>query len=60
MSDKKNLPFKFSQNDVEIITKFDLYNGFFRFVEYRFWHKLFNGNWSNEIRREVLEPGGGE
>ena len=57
MNDKKNLPFKFSQNDVEITAKFDLYNGFFRFVEYRFRHRLFNGGWSKEIRREVLERG---
>lgn len=49
MSDKKNLPFKFSQNDVEITAKFDLYSGFFHFVEYRFRHKLFNGGWSKEI-----------
>lgn len=57
MSDKKFLPFKFSQTDVEITAKFDLYSGFFRFVEYRFRHKLFNGGWSKEIRREVLERG---
>lgn len=42
---------------MEITAKFDLYNGFFRFVEYHFRHKLFNGGWSKKIRQEVLERG---
>nr|BET44791.1 MAG: ADP-ribose diphosphatase [Candidatus Aschnera chinzeii] len=47
--------FKFKYNDVKIINKNTIYNGFLSFVKYYFTHKLFNGGWSKEICREVVE-----
>ncbi|MGK2946269.1 MAG: ADP-ribose diphosphatase [Candidatus Malihini olakiniferum] len=51
-----NLP-TFNKNDVEIITRESLYDGFFSLERYRFRHQLFNGGMSGEISREVLERG---
>ncbi|HHE6470467.1 TPA: ADP-ribose diphosphatase [Providencia rettgeri] len=50
-------PIKYGKNDVEIISKRKLFNGFFQMVEYQFRHRLFAGEWSKEIRREVFERG---
>ncbi|MGL5952027.1 MAG: ADP-ribose diphosphatase [Providencia rustigianii] len=50
-------PVKFSKNDIEIISKRKLFNGFFQIIEYRFKHRLFAGGWSKEIVREVFERG---
>ncbi|MGG4671722.1 ADP-ribose diphosphatase [Providencia sp. Me1] len=50
-------PIKYGKNDVEIISKRKLFNGFFQMVEYQFRHRLFAGGWSKEIRREVFERG---
>ena len=55
MTDKIEQPVKFGKNDVEIISKRKLFNGFFQMIEYRFRHRLFAGGWSHEIRREVFE-----
>ncbi|WP_353243801.1 ADP-ribose diphosphatase [Providencia sp.] len=57
MTNKIEQPIKFGKNDVEIISKRKLFNGFFQMIEYRFRHRLFAGGWSNEIRREVFERG---
>ncbi len=51
------LPLEYGQKDLELISKRNLYKGFFELVEYRFRHRLFNGEWSGEIRREVFERG---
>ena len=51
------LPQEYGQKDLELISKRNLYKGFFELVEYRFRHRLFNGGWSGEIRREVFERG---
>ncbi|KSX92243.1 ADP-ribose pyrophosphatase [Providencia stuartii] len=50
-------PIKYNKNDVEIISKRKLFNGFFQMIEYRFRHRLFEGGWSEEITREVFERG---
>ncbi|HDN2509964.1 MULTISPECIES: ADP-ribose diphosphatase [Providencia] len=57
MTNKIEQPIKYGKNDVEIISKRKLFNGFFQMMEYRFRHKLFAGGWSNEICREVFERG---
>ncbi|NIA43151.1 MULTISPECIES: ADP-ribose diphosphatase [Providencia] len=57
MTNKIKQPIKYGKNDVEIISKRKLFNGFFQMIEYRFRHRLFAGTWSNEIRREVFERG---
>lgn len=57
MNKKENIPFLYARNDVELLSKKDLYKGFFRMTEYRFKHRLFSGGWSAEVKREVFERG---
>ncbi|WP_069211951.1 ADP-ribose diphosphatase [Vibrio anguillarum] len=47
----------FTPQDVDVISKETLFQGFFRMVKYRFKHKLFEGGWSEEIEREIFERG---
>ncbi|ASG00644.1 MULTISPECIES: ADP-ribose diphosphatase [Vibrio] len=47
----------FTPQDVDVISKETLFQGFFRMVKYRFKHKLFEGGWSEEIEREMFERG---
>ena len=44
-------------DDVEIIDRATVYQGYFRLDRYRLRHRLFAGGWSKEISREVLERG---
>ncbi|MCL1041535.1 ADP-ribose diphosphatase [Shewanella marisflavi] len=48
---------KFTDDDVQMLGKRTLYQGFFRMEEYRFKHRLFAGGWSQEVVREVFERG---
>ncbi|MGY2575189.1 ADP-ribose diphosphatase [Vibrio sp. C8] len=48
---------QFSSQDLEIVSKETLFQGFFRMVKYRFKHKLFQGGWSEPIERELFERG---
>lgn len=57
MSNSKKSPVTFSKNDVEIIARESIYDGFFSMTRYRFRHRLFNGQMSNEVQREVFERG---
>ncbi|PWC12905.1 ADP-ribose diphosphatase [Brenneria corticis] len=50
-------PVTFDKDDVEIIAREKLYNGFFSLVRYRFRHRLFNGEMSEEVSREIFERG---
>ncbi|EKT60060.1 ADP-ribose diphosphatase [Providencia sneebia] len=50
-------PIKYKKDDVEIISKRKLFNGFFQMEEYRFRYRLFEGGWSDEVTREVFERG---
>ncbi|MGB6291395.1 MAG: ADP-ribose diphosphatase [Vibrio anguillarum] len=47
----------FTPQDMDVISKETLFQGFFRMVKYRFKHKLFEGGWSEEIEREMFERG---
>jgi ADP-ribose pyrophosphatase len=47
----------FSNEDVEVITREPLYQGFFKLFKYTLKHKLFAGGWSQPIQREILERG---
>lgn len=47
----------FGAKDLEIIDKSTVFQGFFRLEQYTLRHKLFNGGWSNEVKREVFERG---
>jgi len=57
MQKPEKLPVTFTKNDVEIIAREKLYSGFFSLELYRFRHRLFNGEMSGEIRREIFERG---
>ncbi|MDY1039185.1 ADP-ribose diphosphatase [Lelliottia sp. CFBP8978] len=57
MPKTNNSPVTFTQNDVEIIARETLYSGFFSLELYRFRHRLFNGEMSGEVRREIFERG---
>ncbi|EJO9872575.1 ADP-ribose diphosphatase [Vibrio vulnificus] len=47
----------FTPEDVEVLSKEPLFQGFFKMLKYRFRHKLFAGGWSNVIEREMFERG---
>ena len=57
MQKPNELPVTFTKNDVEIIAREKLYSGFFSLELYRFRHRLFNGEMSGEVRREIFERG---
>ncbi len=42
---------------IEILDKKTCYQGFFRIDRYRLRHRLFNGEWSQPITRELFERG---
>lgn len=43
--------------DVEILEKTICFEGFFRIEKYRLRHRLFNGDWSRPLGRELFERG---
>lgn len=45
------------QNDVELIDKKTVFQGYFRVDRYRLRHRLFRGGWSEVMQREVFERG---
>lgn len=57
MSADTKHPVTFTKNDVEIIARETLYRGFFSLIRYRFRHRLFNGDMSGEVTRDVFERG---
>ncbi|QEZ93299.1 ADP-ribose diphosphatase [Proteus sp. CD3] len=57
MKKRENTPFLYGHEDVKLLNQRDLYKGFFRMTEYRFKHRLFEGGWSEEVKREVFERG---
>ncbi|EEX93217.1 ADP-ribose pyrophosphatase [Vibrio orientalis CIP 102891 = ATCC 33934] len=57
MQQSDNQDQQFTPQDVEIISKETLFQGFFRMVKYRFKHRLFEGGWSEPIEREMFERG---
>ena len=48
---------EYGKKDVEFIGRETLYKGFFSLELYRFRHRLFNGEMSGEVRREIFERG---
>jgi ADP-ribose pyrophosphatase len=48
---------QFSSQDLEIVKKETLFNGFFKMVKYYFKHKRFEGGWSEIVIREMFERG---
>ena len=57
MTKKNNDLVDYGKQDVEFIAREPLYNGFFSLDLYRFRHRLFNGEMSGEVRREIFERG---
>ncbi|WP_318454640.1 ADP-ribose diphosphatase [Photobacterium leiognathi] len=57
MSQHSEKPQLFGMEDVDILVKETVYQGFFKMVKYRFRYKLFAGGWSGEISREMFERG---
>ena len=45
------------RNDVEILEREELYNGFFHMRRYDLRHRMFEGSWSERLSREVFERG---
>ncbi len=43
--------------DVEVIEKTTLFSSFFTMLRYKLRHKLFNGDWSETIQRELFQRG---
>ena len=41
----------------EIVERSTGYDGFFRLMQYRLRHRLFNGSWSGVLTRELFERG---
>ena len=48
---------QFSAQDVQILDKETLHQGFFKMSKYSFKHKLFAGGWSGKVEREIFERG---
>ena len=44
-------------DDVRLIARKTLHDGYSKLYEYRLRHRLFDGGWSDEIRRELIERG---
>ena len=42
-------------NDVQMLSTQSLYQGFFRLDQLTFRHKLHDGGWSDEVRREIYQ-----
>ena len=57
MTQSHNPVVTLAKNDVEIIARETVYRGFFSLDVYRFRHRLFNGEMSGEVRREIFERG---
>ena len=48
---------QFTADDVDVLSKESLYNGFFKMTNITFRHRLFHGGWSEVIERELFERG---
>jgi ADP-ribose pyrophosphatase len=44
-------------DDIDIIEKKTVFQGYFRVDEYRLRHRVFEGGWSGEMQREIFERG---
>ncbi len=48
---------EFSSEDVDLINKSCVFNGFFKVDQYQLRHKLFEGGYSEVFKREIFERG---
>ena len=47
----------YTKEDAKVLKKENLYKGFFQYNQYSIRHKLFSGEWSDLIQREIFERG---
>jgi len=47
----------YDKNDVQVLSRESLYEGFFKCNKFTIKHKLFNGDWSKPLQREFFERG---
>lgn len=47
----------FTKDDVKLLGKKNLYQGFFSMEKYRYQHRRYQGDWSPVIEREIFERG---
>src|SRR4051812_11210399 len=45
------------EQDIDILGKETVYDGFFRMERYRLRHRKFDGTWTPEMSREIFERG---
>jgi len=57
MSSKKIEPASFSGNDVEVIGREVVYQGFFKMEKLELRHRLFKGGWTGSFYREIFVRG---
>jgi ADP-ribose pyrophosphatase len=44
-------------DDIDVLARRQVFNGYFRIDEWKIRHRLFAGGWSDEVTRECLERG---
>ncbi|WP_428772999.1 ADP-ribose diphosphatase [Vibrio sp.] len=57
MQQAKLAQVQFTPEDVDILDKEIVFDGFFKMRKYRFRHRRFAGGWSEPIEREMLDRG---
>ncbi|GAA5130212.1 NUDIX domain-containing protein [Thalassotalea piscium] len=48
---------RYSEKDINFVSKKPLYTGFFKFEQYNIQHRLYNGEMSELLSREIFERG---
>ncbi|SJN53138.1 ADP-ribose pyrophosphatase [Vibrio ruber DSM 16370] len=57
MRSSQKEPTRFSAQDLQVVKKETLFNGFFKMVKYYFKYKQFEGGWSRVVEREMFVRG---
>ncbi|WNJ96188.1 ADP-ribose diphosphatase [Vibrio ruber] len=57
MRSSQKEPTQFSAQDLQVVKKETLFNGFFKMVKYYFKYKQFEGGWSRVVEREMFVRG---
>ncbi|KUJ00318.1 ADP-ribose diphosphatase [Vibrio sp. MEBiC08052] len=57
MRSSQKEPTQFSAQDLQVVKKETLFNGFFKMVKYYFKYRQFEGGWSRVVEREMFVRG---
>ncbi|ASA56245.1 ADP-ribose diphosphatase [Vibrio gazogenes] len=57
MRSSRKEPTQFSTQDLQVVKKETLFNGFFKMVKYYFKYRQFEGGWSRVVEREMFVRG---